>query len=490
MTVARRDSRRLRVQIGVLMLVQFVGMMSGTIIATALPGITREIDGTTLHYTWMFVTTALASTVTTPLWGRLGDVFDAKTVLQWSLGFYTAGALLCGLAPTADLLIAARVIQGVGIGGHIALTQTLAARLVVPRARAQVNGVMGLSQIVATISGPVVGALLVGIPGIGWRLCFLLGVPVALVAVVIVQVVMPKALAVVKGSVDYVGAALLVIGLTGLLGWISFVGKQLAPLSFASIALVASSVGVLAVAAVWEWRVKEPIIPLRALAGRASALAALASCAVGVSMFGGTIFVTQYLQLGRGASAFTAGVLLMPMAVATFIAAVLVGRMSTRSGRLRRYLVVGTGLLVVGNAGLIPLTTTTPLWWVVAATCAVGAGLGMTVTNLILVAQNATRLRDVGAVSGAIIFCRTFGSTAGLAVFGAIVAAYVPSQAAVSIAAAPGLYSQAASTVFLVATAVSGVAAIAVACLPGIGLRSTADLAPYRPIGDLAAAEG
>ncbi|MFE5409583.1 MFS transporter [Microbacterium sp. NPDC056569] len=482
MKPGRRDTRRLRVQIGVLMLVQFVGMMSGTIIATALPGITREIDGTTLHYTWMFVTTALASTVTTPLWGRLGDVFDAKTVLQWSLGFYTAGALLCGLAPTADLLIAARVIQGVGIGGHIALTQTLAARLVVPRARAQVNGVMGLSQIVATISGPVVGALLVGIPGIGWRLCFLIGVPVALVAAVIVQIVMPKALAVVKGSVDYVGAALLVIGLTGLLGWISFVGKQLAPLSFASIALVVASAGVLAAAAAWEWRAKEPIIPLRALAGRASALAALASCAVGVSMFGGTIFVTQYLQLGRGASALAAGVLLMPMAVATFIAAVLVGRMSTRSGRLRRYLLLGTGLLVAGNAGLIPLTTTTPLWWVVAATCAVGAGLGMTVTNLILVAQNATRLRDVGAVSGAIIFCRTFGSTAGLAVFGAIVAAYVPSQAAVNVAAAPGLYSQAASTVFLVATAVSAIAATAVACLPRIGLRSTADLEPYRPV--------
>lgn len=484
-------SRRLRVQIGVLMLVQFVGMMSGTIIATALPGITREIDGTTLHYTWMFVTTALASTVTTPLWGRLGDVFDARAVLQFSLGFYTLGALLCGLAPTADMLIAARVIQGIGIGGHIALTQALAARLVVPRARAQVNGVMGLSQIIATVSGPVVGALLVGIPDIGWRLCFLLGVPVALVAWVVVLIVMPKALPIARGAVDYAGATLLVIGLTGLLGWISFVETHIPLGSPASLLLLGGSLVVLTAALTWEWRRDDAVIPLRALAGRAPTLAAIASVAVGVSMFSGTIFVTQYLQLGRGLGPLTAGVLLIPMALATFVAAVLVGRLSLRSGRLRRYLLWGTGFVVAGNALLIPLTATTPLWIVVAATSLIGAGLGMTATNLILVAQNATRLRDVGAVSGTVIFCRSFGSAAGLAVFGAIVASFVPSAESVPAAAAPTLYADATSLVFVVATIVSLVSLLAVAVLPSIGLRDTADLEPYRPVADpIAALEG
>ncbi|MET0767231.1 MAG: MFS transporter, partial [Aeromicrobium sp.] len=346
-------SPRLRVQIGVLILVQFVGMMSGTIIATALPAITREIDGTTLHYTWMFVTTALASTVTTPLWGRLGDVFDAKTVLQFSLGFYTLGALLCGLAPSADLLIAARVIQGIGIGGHIALTQTLAARLVVPRARAQVNGVMGLSQIIATISGPVIGAFVVGVPEIGWRLCFLLGVPVAVIAWVVVVLVMPRALPMARGSVDFVGGALLVIGLTGLLGWISFVGTHIPFLSATSLLVLGGSIFVLVIALVWEWHRADAIIPLRALAGRAPVLAAIASVAVGVSMFSGTVFVTQYLQLGRGIDALGAGLLLMPMALSTFVAAVLIGRLSMRSGRLRRYLIWGTAFVVAGNAALV-----------------------------------------------------------------------------------------------------------------------------------------
>lgn len=478
-------------QIGVLMLVQFVGMMSGTIIATALPAITREIDGTTLHYTWMFVTTALASTVTTPLWGRLGDVFDAKTVLQFSLGFYTAGALLCGLAPSADLLIAARVIQGIGIGGHIALTQTLAARLVVPRARAQVNGVMGLSQIIATISGPVIGALLVTVPDIGWRLCFLLGVPVAVGAWIVVVIVMPRALPMAQGTVDYVGATLLVIGLTGLLGWISFVGTHIPFLSPASVLLLGASLIVLAVALVWEWRRADAIIPLRALAGRASVLAAIASFSVGVSMFSGTIFVTQYLQLGRALDPLSAGLLLMPMAVSTFIAAILVGRLSLRSGRLRRYLLWGTGLIVGGNAALVPLSGATPLWWVVGATCLIGAGLGMTATNLILVAQNSTRLRDVGAVSGTVIFCRSFGSAAGLAVFGAIVASFIPAPTAVAAGAAPGLYADATSLVFVVATAVSLISLAAVAFLPPIGLRATADLEPFRPVADpLTATEG
>ncbi|MET0768241.1 MAG: MFS transporter [Aeromicrobium sp.] len=490
-TLSPFASSRLRVQIGVLMLVQFVGMMSGTIIATALPAITREIEGTTLHYTWMFVTTALASTVTTPLWGRLGDVFDAKTVLQFSLGFYTLGALLCGLAPNADLLIAARVIQGIGIGGHIALTQTLAARLVVPRARAQVNGVMGLSQIIATISGPVIGALLVGVPDVGWRLCFLIGVPVALVAAVVVQIVMPRALAVAGGSVDYVGAGLLVLGLTGLLGWISFVGTHIPFLSIASVGLLAGSLVILAGALAWEWRRHDAIIPLRALAGRASILAAVASAAVGVSMFSGTIFVTQYLQLGRGFDALTTGIMLMPMAITTFVAAILIGRLSARTGRLRRFLILGAALLVAGSAMLIMLTPTTPIALVVAATCLIGAGLGMTATNLILVAQNATRLRDVGAVSGTVIFCRSFGSAAGLAVFGAIVASFVPAPAAVAAAAAPALYSSAASVVFLCATAVSALALLAVVFLPPIGLRSTADIEPYRPIADpLTATEG
>jgi MFS family permease len=479
------------VQIGVLMLVQFVGMMSGTIIATALPAIAREINGTTLHYTWMFVTTALAATVTTPLWGRLGDVFDAKIVLQCSLGFYTAGALLCGLAPTADLLIAARVIQGIGIGGHIALTQAIAARLVVPRARAQVNGVMGLSQIIATISGPIAGALLVGIPDVGWRLCFLLGVPVAVIAAITVHIVMPRTLPVGHGTVDYVGALLLVLGLTGLLGWISFVGTHIDSLSVESIVLLTASLIILTVALIWEWRRNAPIIPLRALAGRGPVLAAMASIAVGVSMFSGTIFVTQYLQLGRGFTPLTTGLILIPMALSTFVAAVVVGRRSARTGRLRRYLILGAVLLVTGNAAMGFLTPSTSLWWVVFATSLIGGGLGMTVTNLILVAQNATRLGDVGAVSGTLLFCRSFGSAAGLAVFGAIVASYVPSAAVVPASAAPGLYATASSLVFLCATGVSAGALLAVALLPPIGLRSTADLDPYRPVADpLTATEG
>lgn len=475
-SAARLRDRRLWVQIGVLTLVQFVGMMSGTIIATALPAITSEIHGTTMHYTWMFVTTALASAVTTPLWGRLGDIFDAKTVLQWSLGFYTAGALLCGLAPSADLLIAARVVQGIGIGGHIALTQALAARLVVPRLRAQVNGVMAVSQIVATISGPLVGALLVGVPVVGWRLCFLLGVPVAVVASIVVQIVLPRATAPTEGRVDYLGAVLLVIGLTGLLAWISFVGDEMPLLSTASLLWLAASLLVLAVAAWWEWRAADAIVPLRALSGRVPVLAAVASLCVGVSMFGGTIFVTQYLQLGRGLEALTAGVLLMPMAVATFIAALLVGRLSTRTGRIRRYLLVGVALVVFGNGSLILLTSSTPLWWVVAASSLIGAGLGMTVTNLVLLAQNATRMRDTGAVSGTIIFCRTLGSTVGLAVFGAIVASFVPAVDEVATVALSDLYSSASSIVFLVATAISLVGLVAVILLPSVTLRSTADL--------------
>jgi len=473
-----RAARTLRTQIGVLVLVQLVGMMSGTIIATALPAITREVDGTTLHYTWMFVTTALASTVTTPLWGRLGDVRDARTVLQWSIGVYTLGALLCGLAPTADLLIAARVVQGIGIGGHIALTQALAARLVVARDRARVNGFMGVSQVVATVTGPLVGALLVQVPHIGWRLCFLLGVPVALVAAVIVHRVMPRALPVAAGRVDVVGGALLVLGLTGLLGWVSLVGQHLPGRSPASLALVVGSVVVLGVAAWWEWRSPHPIVPLRTLRSRVPLLAALASLTVGVSMFGGTVFVTQYLQLGRGLSALVAGAALMPMALATFAAALLVGHRSARTGRLRRYLLLGTGLVAGGNGLLVVLTPSTPLWVVLVATCAIGAGLGASATNLVLAAQNATALRDVGAVSGAVVFCRTAGSAVGLTVLGSVVAAYVPSAAGVPAAALPGLYAHASSVVFACAAGTALLGVVAVAAMPRIALRTTFDLEP------------
>ena len=285
-----------------LLLSLFVAMLSSTIVATALPRIVADLDGSESGYAWVIVASLLTTSTTTPIWGKLADLFSKKLLVQLALLVFVAGSVLAGLAPNMGFLIGARAVQGVGVGGLVALVQVVIATIVSPRERGRYSGYLGAVFAVATVSGPLIGGLIVDTPGLGWRWCFYVGIPVAAVALVVLRKTLHVPTIKREVSIDYAGAALLISGVSLLLIWVSLAGHQFDWASPATAWMVTASVLLLAGALYAEARAKEPIIPLRLFRDRTTSLATFASVMVGVAMFAGTVFLSQYFQISRGIS--------------------------------------------------------------------------------------------------------------------------------------------------------------------------------------------
>lgn len=333
---------------------------------------------------------------------------------------FVAGSVVCGFSPTIEVLIGARVMQGIGIGGLMALTQVVLASTVAPRERGRYAGHLGGVMAVATVGGPLLGGLLVDSP-LGWRWCFLISVPPALLATILLRRVPPLPRTRREVHIDYLGAALLAAGVCAVLIWTSLAGATLPWASPASLGLLGGGVALLALALWVESRAREPIIPLALFRRRGVALTAAASLGIGVSMFSATVFLAQYFQLGRGAGAAQAGLLTAPLVLALFLGSTWSGRLVSRSGRYRGLLLFGAGTLSAGLVLLgVLLPTGTSYWPLAVGMAMVGAGVGITQQNLILVVQNTVAMRDIGAASSAVAFLRSLGGAAGVAVLGAV----------------------------------------------------------------------
>jgi EmrB/QacA subfamily drug resistance transporter len=417
-----------------LLLAMFVAILSSTVVSAALPKIIADIGGGQSAYTWVVTATLLTMTISTPIWGKLADLFSRKQLLQLGILIFIAGSMLAGFATTSVWLIGCRAIQGVGAGALTALVQVILADLISARERGRYMGYLGAVFGVGTVAGPVIGGLLTD--GLGWRWCFFVGVPFALAALIVLQ----RTLHLPHHKrhdvhVDTVGAVLIALGVGLILVWISLAGKDFDWLSWQTAAMVIGGLVAVFAAVLVERRAPEPLIPLDLFANRTVVLAVIASIAVGIAMFGTTVFLTQYMQLARGYSPTESGLLTVPMVFGLFGSSTLSGRYIAKSGRYKRIMLAGTVTMVVGMALMGLIDEHTSLVLVAAFMLVTGAGVGMLMQNLILAVQNAIAFSEIGAGSGLIAFFRSLGGAIGVSAMGAILGSKVSSSIRESLAA-------------------------------------------------------
>ncbi len=489
-----------------LMAALFTAMLSSTIVATALPTIIGDLQGTQSQYTWVITASLLATTVSTPIWGKLADLFNKKILVQASILVFVAGSIAAGLAQSVPFLIACRVIQGLGMGGLTALSAAVMGAIVAPRERGRYSGYMGAVMAVSTVSGPLLGGFIVD--SWGWRWTFYVCVPLALISLVVLQLQLHLHTVKRNPSIDYLGALLISITASLPLLWVTFTGQSFAWVSWPSAAFVLGTVLFAALTIRVEQRAVEPLVPLKVLSNRTAALAIIASVSVGIAMFGGTTFLGQYFQVAQGYSPTKAGVMTIPLMVAAMLSSTVAGQIISRTGRWKSFLVGGAVLLLVGLLGLSTLRHDSAAWQSGASMAVMGLGMGALMQNLVLAVQNTVDVRDIGASSAAVAFFRTLGGAVGVSALGAILAAQVqdhvvegvralgPAAAAAAqagsgagtldlkdmpaamVAIVRTAYGDATGSIFLVAAVVSVLALVAVLFIKEVPLRTTVALAP------------
>jgi len=418
-----------------LLLAMFVAMLSSTVVSNALPVIVTDLHGSQTGYTWVVVATLLTMTATTPIWGKLADLFSKKLLVQTALVIFSAGSLVAAFAPNMGVLIGARAVQGLGVGGLTALVQVVIATMVSPRERGRYSGYIGATFALATVSGPLIGGLIVDSP-LGWRGCFFIALPVAALAFVVLQKTLHLPVIRRQVRIDYLGATLIVAGVSILLVWVSLAGQQFDWVSATSAGMVAAGVLVIVAALYVEANVAEdPVIPLRLFRDRTTALATAASTLVGVAMFGATVYLSQYFQLARGMTPTQAGLMSIAMVGGLLVSSIVSGRVITSTGRWKRYIVGGMVLVVVGLSLLGTIDADTPLPLVLGYMAVVGVGIGATMQNLVLAVQNNTSLADMGVASSVVAFFRSTGGATGVSVLGAVLAHQVTAKVRDGLAA-------------------------------------------------------
>ncbi|MFF2853013.1 MFS transporter [Streptomyces sp. NPDC058001] len=406
-----------------LLLGMFVAILSSTIVSNALPQIITDLGGGQSAYTWVVTAALLSMTATTPLWGKLADLFSKKLLVQISLLIYVAGSVVAGLSQSVGMLIACRVVQGIGVGGLSALAQIVLAAMISPRERGRYSGYLGATFAVATVGGPLLGGVITDTPWLGWRWCFYVGIPFALIALIVLQKTLH--LPVVRRKdvkVDWSGAFFISAAVCLLLVWVTFAGDKYDWMSWQTAAMVGGSVLLGLIFVLVESRAKEPIIPLRLFRNRTITLASLASLFVGVAMFAGTVFFSQYFQLARDKSPTMSGVMTIPMIGGLFVSSTLSGQIITKTGRWKAWLVSG-GVLVTAGLGLLGMIRyDTPYWHIAIYMALMGLGVGMMMQNLVLCTQNQVDPADLGSASSMVTFFRSLGGAVGVSALGAIMA--------------------------------------------------------------------
>jgi len=417
-----------------LLLGMFVAILSSTVVSTALPEIITDLGGGQSAYTWVVTATLLALTVSTPIWGKLADLFDRKLLVQLALVMFVIGSMLAGLSQSTGQLISCLVLQGLGAGGLTALVQVILADLVSPRERGRYSGYLGAVFGLGTVAGPLIGGVLTD--GFGWRWCFYVAVPFAAAALLVLQAKLHLPRRRREVSIDIGGGLLISAGVSALLIWVTLAGQEYDWASWQTAVLVGAGLLLCLAAVLVEQRVREPLIPLGLFRDRTIVLAVVASVAVGIAMFGTTVFLTQYLQIARDKTPTESGLFTIPMVAGLFIAATVVGRIVTSTGLYKKWMLLGTVLLTTGLALMGTIDETTSLVAVCAFMLLLGAGVGMLMQNLVLVVQNAVDQRDMGAGSSLIAFFRSLGGAIGVSVLGALLATHARNEIAEGLAEA------------------------------------------------------
>ncbi|MBN6038994.1 MFS transporter [Amycolatopsis sp. 195334CR] len=413
----------------------FTGSLTNTIIGIALPTIAGELGGQD-QVAWVAAAALLTMTAATPVWGKLADRHGPRPMLLAATGFFVVASLVAGLAPSMGWLVAGRALQGAAGGGVLACTNALIAVLVPARERGRYTGWFGVSFGTASVAGPLLGGLLVTPGGPGWRWCFLGVVPVALVAAALIRLAPDRRPSRPAAPLDHLGAVLLALSSGGLVVLLSAGGVAWPWFSPATFGLGTAVLVTALLAVLREHRAADPILPPRLFRDRTFTLACAAGLLVGTVMFGGIIYLPQFLQVVHGHGAMAAGLLMLPQIGTMIIASAVTGRLIVHTGRWKRYPAVGCALLVAGLGVLAPLSTTTPAWQVAAGMALLGAGTGLTQQVLVLAAQDSVAPGDVGVASSSATFTRTLGGAVGVAAFGALIAARLRADLPAALGAA------------------------------------------------------
>lgn len=403
-----------------LMMGMFLAALDQTIVASAMRTIADDLKGLSAQ-AWVTTAYLITSTIVTPLYGKLSDIYGRKQFFIAAITIFTVGSMLCTLATSIGTLAGYRAIQGLGAGGLFSLALAIIGDIVPPRERAKYQGYFLAVFGTSSVLGPVIGGFFAGQPTIlgitGWRWVFLVNVPIAAAALVVVTRTLHLKHRRLDHRIDWWGAVALSVGLVPLL----IVAEQGREWGWTSTnALVCYVVGVLGVVAFFlieRVMGEEALIPLRLFQNRTVAVSSTASVFIGMGMFGGLAALPLYLQIVKGAAPTEAGLLLLPMTLGIMTGSIFSGQMISRTGRYRQYPIIGAGLLVLALFGFHFVDAETPLWQTMVVMVVFGIGLGFNFQPLTLAVQNAVSPRDIGVATSSATFTRQIGGTLGTAVF-------------------------------------------------------------------------
>jgi EmrB/QacA subfamily drug resistance transporter len=400
-----------------LMLAILLAALDQTIVATALPTIVGDLGGLS-HLSWVVTAYLLATTVSAPLWGKLGDQYGRKRLFQAAIVIFLIGSALCGVSRDIFELIAFRALQGLGGGGLIVLAQAIVGDVVSPRERGRYQGAFGAVFGVASVAGPLLGGFFVD--NLGWRWVFYINLPIGIVALVVIAVALPATAVTRAHTIDYLGTVLLAAAATCVVLLTSWGGTTYPWLSPEVFGLGA---GAVILAAGW-WlsagRAAEPVLPRRLFRNPVFSVSAGISFAAGFALFGATAFLPLYLQVVRGVTPTISGVYLLPMVLGLLLTSVASGQLISRYGRYKVFPIVGTAAMTVALYLLSRLTETTTSVVMDVYFALLGFGLGLILQVLVIAVQNSADYADLGTATSSVTFFRTIGGSFGVAIFGSV----------------------------------------------------------------------
>ena len=415
--------REIMIILGGLMTGLLLAALDQTIVSTALKSIVEDFNGLD-HYTWVVTAYLLTSTASTPLYGKISDLYGRRIVFQFAIVTFLIGSLLAGASQNMSQLIATRALQGVGAGGLMALTFVIIGDIVPPRERGRYQGYFGAVWGLSSVAGPLLGgffsdhATILGITG--WRWIFYINIPFGIAALAITSAVLhiPKIKR--EHSIDYLGAFLLVTAVTTTLLSVSVYGPQDGWSDSRTLIYLAIGIALSALFIWWEGRATEPIIPLNLFKNHTFTLTSILGAIIGAGMFGAIVMLPLYMQVVKGYSATDAGLKLIPLMLGIVSTSIMSGKLISKHGHYKRFPIMGTAIMTVGILLMYRLEIDTPYWEISIYAIMVGAGLGLSMQTIVIALQNSVEFKDMGVATSSNTFFRSLGSVFGTALFGAV----------------------------------------------------------------------